>query len=488
MKAGLFTYTRGSVAVYRLCPPAKCIHQRATEVNGIKCNISIQGNEEDKIHWSWSEEEIKNLGEKIWEETKTESGKQQHFQKIREVSHKTIQATKEIRKLDLTLFSDQELVERHQQFFLDFRDGHALTGLDVDAIDIVPVELLKELLAQQLSNLNKKDFLEVEAKLLTPIFTSYVSAEEKAMLKLLIQVKDNKIPLLEIKNLPEFKQIINKFWWTCLGWENVKLKTEQDYLKDLQHYQETVPDPQKRIAEIETANQKKQVEREQLIRKYSLSEEIQSRLKFFDQYAVIHDLRKEMQMRILYSDDLFLQEFVKRIQIPTKKLEWYWHEEIHDFLLGKNSFSEENYLQRKQAYFRSNETGKTIFLIGEEAKRKIAQYYDQDLGKIKEIKGVCSSPGFARGKVKVCSGYEEALAKIEPGDILVTGMTLPDYVPAMRKAAAIVTDEGGITCHAAIVSRELGKPCLTSTKIASEALKDDDLVEVDANQGVVKKI
>jgi pyruvate,water dikinase len=67
-------------------------------------------------------------------------------------------------------------------------------------------------------------------------------------------------------------------------------------------------------------------------------------------------------------------------------------------------------------------------------------------------------------------------------------MTTPDFVPAMRKAVAIITDEGGITCHAAIVSRELGKPCIIGTKIATKALKDGDVVEVDADNGVVRII
>ena len=67
-------------------------------------------------------------------------------------------------------------------------------------------------------------------------------------------------------------------------------------------------------------------------------------------------------------------------------------------------------------------------------------------------------------------------------------MTRPDYIIGIKKAAAIVTNEGGITCHAAIVSRELGIPCIIGTKIATEVFKDGDLVEVNANHGVVKKI
>ena len=65
-------------------------------------------------------------------------------------------------------------------------------------------------------------------------------------------------------------------------------------------------------------------------------------------------------------------------------------------------------------------------------------------------------------------------------------MTTPWYLPAMKKAAGFITDEGGLLCHAAIVSREMNKPCIIGTKIATKVLKDGDLVEVDANNGVVK--
>mgnify|MGYP001562085147 CR=1 FL=1 len=77
---------------------------------------------------------------------------------------------------------------------------------------------------------------------------------------------------------------------------------------------------------------------------------------------------------------------------------------------------------------------------------------------------------------------------LKNGDILVTFMPAPSHISAMEKAAAFVTDEGGITCHAAIVAREMKKPCIIGTKIATKVLKDGDMVEVDANKGIVKII
>jgi pyruvate, water dikinase len=77
---------------------------------------------------------------------------------------------------------------------------------------------------------------------------------------------------------------------------------------------------------------------------------------------------------------------------------------------------------------------------------------------------------------------------LKRGEILVSNMTHPDYIIGMRKSGAIVTDEGGISSHAAIISRELGIPCIIGTKIATKVFKDGDHVEVDANKGIVKVI
>ncbi len=100
------------------------------------------------------------------------------------------------------------------------------------------------------------------------------------------------------------------------------------------------------------------------------------------------------------------------------------------------------------------------------------------------VRGTGASLGNAVGKVKLVPTAKD-IGRVEKGDILVTDMTTPDFVPAMKKAAAIVTNAGGRTCHAAIVSRELGIPCIVGTKTATDILKDGMLVSVDAVHGLV---
>ena len=101
------------------------------------------------------------------------------------------------------------------------------------------------------------------------------------------------------------------------------------------------------------------------------------------------------------------------------------------------------------------------------------------------VRGLPASPGIAIGVAKVALTVDEAAKLMKKGDILVTKMTDPDWVPYMKLAAAIVTDEGGMTAHAAIVSRELGIPCIVGTKNATQVLKTGMEVTVDATHGIV---
>ena len=99
-------------------------------------------------------------------------------------------------------------------------------------------------------------------------------------------------------------------------------------------------------------------------------------------------------------------------------------------------------------------------------------------------RGLGASPGLVSGTVKIVSNLDE-LDKILDGDILVTTMTTPDMVPAMKRAHGIVTDEGGVTCHAAIISRELGIPCVSGTGDATTVLKENSKVTIDGKKGLV---
>lgn len=110
----------------------------------------------------------------------------------------------------------------------------------------------------------------------------------------------------------------------------------------------------------------------------------------------------------------------------------------------------------------------------------------EEAGREALVRGLGASPGVAVGRVRILNDPSEE-GKLRAGDVLVTRMTSPDWVPLMKRASATVTDAGGLTSHAAIVSREMGLPCIVGTRNATERLHDGELVTVDASHGVVLK-
>ncbi len=129
---------------------------------------------------------------------------------------------------------------------------------------------------------------------------------------------------------------------------------------------------------------------------------------------------------------------------------------------------------------------KTKMIVDPKEIKKLEKRYYVKVSKVREIHGrMACLGGIIKGKARVCLDKKE-IGKVKRGDILIAQFTTPDFVPAMEKAAAIVADQGGLSSHAAIVSRELGVPCVIATENATRVIKDNDLLEVDARKGVVK--
>ncbi|MFH0857097.1 MAG: PEP-utilizing enzyme, partial [bacterium] len=201
-------------------------------------------------------------------------------------------------------------------------------------------------------------------------------------------------------------------------------------------------------------------------------------------------LRKEAMFFGCYARDYLLNNVAEKLNIPLYLLRYAYHQEMEDVILN-NEISEELLKERfkNHIYYYEEGSGKKI-LTGDDAQNFIKSLTWRKFKidkKIPEIKGMCASPGKAKGKVSVINVPSD-MAKMQRGNILVSDATNPNLMPAIRKAAAIVTNVGGITCHAAIVSRELKIPCLIGAKFATKILHDGDMIEVDASNGIVIKL
>ncbi len=221
---------------------------------------------------------------------------------------------------------------------------------------------------------------------------------------------------------------------------------------------------------------------------YAPTENDKMILEFFRSINVLNESRKAaMSKALLWSYPLF-QEIAERLQVDIVSLRQLTASEM--LLALKDDAVSVSHRQvmgeRLSAYACLLRNGIIEMWNGSAAERVIADELAPPIV-TNEVKGVVASLGYAKGRVRLIL-MEYQTEQLQDGEILVTSMTDPDMVPAMKKAAAIVTDEGGLTCHASIVSRELGKPCVIATKIATKVFKDGDLVEVDAKSGVVRKI
>ncbi len=174
----------------------------------------------------------------------------------------------------------------------------------------------------------------------------------------------------------------------------------------------------------------------------------------------------------------------KETSYPSKLILAMTKKEINDFLdngsLPKKSVLE----QRFKSVGILFQSGKYKLLDSKDV-TELEEEIENKLKEKKSIKGSVAFSGIVKGKVKLV--FEPSKAEdFKDGEILVTAMTRPEYLPLIKKSAGFITDAGGMLSHAAITARELKKPCVIGTEIATKVLKDGDLVEIDANKGIVK--
>lgn len=219
-----------------------------------------------------------------------------------------------------------------------------------------------------------------------------------------------------------------------------------------------------------------------------LSGKLQDLFDFVKLTIALRDGRKESVFKLITVLSNSMREMFSRLDFAKEDVIYAFFE---DFI--NKSYKKEEYKKviekRKKGYMvYYTKKGIEVDYAGfEKARKDLFKIMDGLVKNKKEIKGNIGCKGYARAKVKIVLNKKD-FPKFKKGEILVTSMTRPEFVPLMKQASGVVTDEGGITCHAAIVSRELNVPCIIGTKRATRVLKDGDLIELDANKGIIKII
>lgn len=189
----------------------------------------------------------------------------------------------------------------------------------------------------------------------------------------------------------------------------------------------------------------------------------------------------------------FFQRVIKLINKDKNLLKHCTNDELYKYLTRTLTQPERKKIAERPHGWLIYEN-KSWYVSDFEEMEKIVNRYGFSLERnteinknIRSLTGTVAFPGKAQGRVRLLFKYEDN-QKVKRGDIIISPMTTPAFMPAIIKCAGIVTDEGSITCHAAIVARELKKPCIVSTKIATKVFKDGDRVEVNAIKGVIRKM
>lgn len=196
--------------------------------------------------------------------------------------------------------------------------------------------------------------------------------------------------------------------------------------------------------------------------------------------------RKDSLFFGCYALEHLHREIARRLNLSLKQVRFMADWEVAP-ALRRGSFSEHVLNERIKFSVYYQHGLKGVIYTGKKAKQFLShvRIEKEKIERTDQLAGTCACPGMVKGVVKIINSPDQ-MGKMNQGDVMVAHTTFPALVPAMKKAAAIITDDGGITCHAAIVARELKTPCVVGTKVATKILKDGDRVEVDADKGIVK--
>lgn len=336
----------------------------------------------------------------------------------------------------------------------------------------------EQLLKRKILESDRKNFIEIFEKLSAPEKLSFFQKEGLEFMRIKL-MKDRK----KQEKMLESHQ--KKYYWLRNDYGFTRVLDIAHFKDELKKISEK--DAKKKIKEIQGYAAKVKKEKKKIIKKYKISKEI-SKIAGRLAYCVWwQDYRKSFIFIGNHITSEFLKEIGKRKKIDFKELCYYLIKEIDELVKeGKKIDAKQRFNGFVEYY---HERGRIDYITGKQAEDFARPYLDIRIDpNQKEIKGMVVSSGkTVRGAVKILATPKE-ISKMNYGDILVASMTSPDFIVAMRKASAIITDEGGMTCHAAIVSRELGIPCIVQTRIATRLLKDGEIVEVDTGKGIVRRI
>ncbi len=360
----------------------------------------------------------------------------------------------------------------------------------IECIDVYGEQVLPDLCkkeAPELSDVQRTDML---VTLTTPAMVSFMEEYQVERCKLILNYQDQLDPLTpearaaiqELHAQYEFITV-NYGGSPALQLDQLVQQIQEDATQySTEEFETQILSIRKKIENI--TEQQAAIEAA-----HDFTQEFLDDLSIFRTFGAFIDERKETMVKTSFAIQTLLHRISAVTSVSMSALEWYTIDEIKT-LLQDGSIVDSSIVQDREecsvfmTEYVDGQSELTIY-TGEEAQQLIDIFNTQTSDRLHGMVASSGEQELFTGTVQVVTNT--ALQEFTTGNILVTSMTRPDFVPLMKKAAAIVTDEGGITSHAAVVSRELGIPCIIGTKHATKVLQDGDTVTMNLHTGEVEK-
>lgn len=421
------------------------------------------------------------------------------YELIEKLGKKQIVFTQKIKGMKLENLSNRDINCLYQKFvksnFQIYKYGLVLSMLDFQNFTFFSDEIQRFL--------KEKSFEKFFSTLTTPTKRTYNKLQEINLLKIFALIKKNRALYRKLSHLSvqKFEELLknqyNKIWkivinhtrryaWVHYVYEG-PAATPAYFIEFLKDFVKREVEPNKELRKFKEEVRELRFKQKEILKKLHGGKYYHDMIKLGRLAVFYKPYRRELQSWSYYNLELLFKEIEQRLDLSLKQTKMMLAREVEDALL-KHKLNIHIINMRLKSVVYGWEGNRNFCLVGNQAQRFLHSVKKEKviLHK-KQLIGTIAQPGYARGRVKIVNSPKDLL-KMNQGDILVSFATNPNLMPAIRKAAAIVTDEGGLTCHAAIVSREFKIPCIVGTRIATKIFKDGDRVEVDAVDGIIRKI
>lgn len=377
-----------------------------------------------------------------------------------------------LQRIDLNKRSNNQLNNLYQQYFELYTNLLNHVGV-IRTFNQTAVDHLANYLKKRIKN----NIPEILADLSSTTKKSFINQSEADFLKIALLKQQKRKTDQAIDNF------LKKWQWISVGYNDEPPLSKKTMGREVAKLAKG--DPKKNLRAVDKSYSQLKSKKRAILKSYFFSPQIKNLIVASELAAYFKDfVRAGHNYAHFYSQSLF-KEIGKRLGLTFRDVKMLLPKEVAQ-TLRDNRIDYSVINQRKKNYFIEATSKGIKFYTGQKALKKEKQAIG-GIRKVNMLKGVMAHTGkIIKGKVKVLRSKKDYQG--EKNYILVSPMTTPDLAPYIKKAKAIVTDEGGLTSHAAIVSRELKIPCIVGTKIATQVLKNGDKVEVDATKGIIRKI